>query len=320
MGYTQWCMTVGKATRLLVFAIGLSLFPALGCACNRRAANHATSPGPRPSSLTMPSKITMAFVPSVESQKITESGTPLAKLLEAEMGIPVVVQNLPDYTVVVEGTGAGKIDVAWIPPLAYVLGKQRFAGLQGILMVTRFGGQKSYRGQILVKKGVAKTLADLKGKRFAFADSASTSGFLFPRLLFLKNGIDLDKDFKSVVSAGGHDKVIYAILQGSVDAGATFDDARRLAVKRIPNVYDKTEVIAYTDWIPNDNVTVRPNMDTALRDKIKSSLLKIAATDEGRKLLFNLYEIDGLTEFDEAAYDPVREAAEKLHILKIPAR
>lgn len=265
-----------------------------------------------------PQKLTMAFVPSVESQKIVDAGGPLATMLGNELGMKVDLKVLPDYTVVVEGAGAGKIDVVWIPPLAYVLGKQKYPGLQGILMVTRFGGQKSYRGQILVRKGAAKTLADLKGKRFAYADSASTSGFLFPKLLLLKNGIDPDRDFKNVIVAGGHDKVIYAILQGTVDAGATFDDARRLAVKRIPDVYQKTGVIAYTDWIPNDNVSARPGLDPALREKIKAALLKIAATPDGKKYLNDLYEIDGLTEFDDAAYAPVREAAEKLHILSIP--
>lgn len=281
------------------------LWPVLA-ACDKRAA--------------APKELTMAFVPSVESQKIVDAGGPLAKMLGDEIGMRVDLKVLPDYTVVVEGAGAGKIDVAWMPPLAYVLGKQKYPGLKGILMVTRFGGRKSYRGQILVRKGVAKTLAELKGRRFAYADTASTSGFLFPKLLLMKSGVDPERDFKNVMVAGGHDKVIYAILQGSVDAGATFDDARRLAVKRLPDVYAKTEVIAYTDWIPNDNVSVRPGLDSALRDKIQSALLKMAATREGKKYLNDLYEIDGLTEFDEAAYDPVREAAEKLHILQIPRK
>ena len=44
-----------------------------------------------------------------------------------------------------------------------------------------------------VKSSGVKTLADVKGRSFAYADPASTSGHLFPAFGLSKNGIDPDK-------------------------------------------------------------------------------------------------------------------------------
>lgn len=38
-----------------------------------------------------------------------------------------------------------------------------------------------------------QSIADLKGKTFAFGDKGSTSGYLIPLYQFQKNGIDLEQ-------------------------------------------------------------------------------------------------------------------------------
>lgn len=259
----------------------------------------------------------MAFVPSIETQKILKTGEPLARLLEKEAGLKIKTSIPTSYSVVVEGMGAGTIDVGWLPPLAYILGHQKY-GIEALLMVTRNGGKKSYRGQILVRAGEIQSLTELKGKRFAFVEASSTSGYLFPKAMLLKEGIDPDRDMKEVFFAGGHDKVVFALLQGTVDAGATFEDARTRVAQTFPDVMQKTRVLAYTDWIPNDNISVRKDLPQEMKNRLKESLRKIAATSEGKRYLMELYEIDGLTEVYDADYQPVVEVANLLKITNIP--
>jgi len=261
----------------------------------------------------------MAFVPSIETQKILKTGEPLARLLEKETRLKIKTSIPTSYSVVVEGMGAGTIDVGWLPPLAYVLGHQKY-GIEALLMVTRYGGKKSYRGQILIRTGEIKNLSDLKGKRFAFVEASSTSGYLFPKALLLKNGVNPEQDFKRMVFAGGHDKVVFALLQGTVDAGATFDDARTRVIETFPDVMQKTQVLAYTDWIPNDNISVRKGLPKDVIKRLKEGLLKIAGTPEGKKYLMELYEIDGLAEVSDADYQPVTEAAQLLKITSPPEK
>ena len=180
-------------------------------------------------------------------------------------------------------------------------------------LVVRFGSP-FYRGQIVthVDSGI-KTLADLKGKKFAFVEPASTSGHLYPKMLLLSKGLNPDHLFAQARFAGSHNAVILSVLKGEVDAGATYDDARAAVAKTYPEVFSKLRVIAYTQDIPNDTVSARKDLDPALKQKIKTGLMHLAKTPDGSKVLKRVYGISGLMDFD-AFFDPVREAGRLLNL------
>lgn len=256
--------------------------------------------------------ISIAFVPSRDTEKVMESAAPIAKAISEAIGREVKVSIPVSYAVVIEGIGGKTVDCAFMPSLAFVLARQHY-GVNPLLIVMR-KGQKTYRGQIVALAGRFKSLQDLKAKKFAFTDPSSASGHLFAKALLLKNGIDPDKDFKLAMFAGGHDKVLFAILQGNVDAGATFDDARNLLVSRFPDIRDRITVIAYTDPIPNDNVSCGRHLPADLQQKIKMALKSYSGTEEGKKVLYDLYEIEGFAEPEPDEYRPVEEAVKYLDL------
>jgi phosphonate transport system substrate-binding protein len=185
-------------------------------------------------------------------------------------------------------------------------------------------GSKTYRSQIITRadSGI-RSLADLRGKRFAFVDSASASGFLYPVALLAKNSIDHKTYFSETVNAGGHDKVVIAVYNRQVDAGATFGnsvetgaptDARTLLASTIPDVMEAVVPIAVTDPIPNDTVSVRRGIDTATTARIRDGLLKLSDSPDGQRLLRELYNINGLAAASDADYQSVREAARVLNL------
>jgi phosphonate transport system substrate-binding protein len=65
-----------------------------------------------------------------------------------------------------------------------------------------------------------KKIEDAKGKRMAFVDPASTSGFLFPAAYLKKRGIDYNTFFAQYVFAGSHDGAVRAIYNGDEDVAA----------------------------------------------------------------------------------------------------
>ncbi|TDJ60422.1 MAG: phosphate/phosphite/phosphonate ABC transporter substrate-binding protein, partial [Nitrospina sp.] len=213
---------------------------------------------------------------------------------------------------VIEAMGAGKVDIGWLATFAYVLAQQKY-DVELLLIVVRFGSP-FYRGQIITRadSGIHK-LSDLKGKKFAFVDPVSTSGHLYPKMLLLSNGLNPDRLFAQSLFAGSHNAVILSVLRGEVDAGATYDDARAAVAKSYPEVFTKLRVIAYTQDIPNDTVSARKGLDPAIRQKIKTGLMRLAKTPQGAKVLKRLYGISGLMDFD-AFFDPVREAGRLLHL------
>jgi phosphonate transport system substrate-binding protein len=266
--------------------------------------------------------INMAFVPSSDSQKVLASGQPLADQLKAVTNLTFNVSVPTSYTTVIEAMGANQVDVGWLAPFAYVLAHDK-NGSQVILASLR-QGSKTYRSQIIVRADSGITSIDqLRGKKFAFVDPASASGFLFPNALLAQMNIDYKTFFSDTIFAGGHDKVVIAVYNKQVDGGATFGnnvdngpptDARTLVQSTLSDVMQVVRPIAQTDPIPNDTVSVRAGLDTNLVQLIRNGLLYVQSTPDGQKTLRDLYQIDGLGPADDSDYNSVRNAARALNL------
>lgn len=264
-----------------------------------------------------PKELTVQFVPSQNAGTLEAKAKPLEKLLSKELGIPVKVSVSTNYNTIVEAMKSKKVDVGFLPPTAYTLAHdQKAADL--LLQAQRFGVKEdgsaskelvdSYKSEILVKKdSKIKSLKDLKGKKIALQDVTSTAGYTFPRAM-LKNeaGINATKDMK-IVNVKGHDQAVISLLNGDVDAAAVFNDARNTVEKDQPNVFKDTRILKLTQAIPNDTISVRPDMDKDFQEKLKKAFIDIAKSKEGHKIISEVYSHEGYTETKDSNFDIVRE-------------
>lgn len=257
--------------------------------------------------------ITMGFVPMKDGDKLVESVGPLTELLSKELGIKVEGFTATNYVGVVEGLGSGQVDFGFIPPFAYVLANQE-NNAKVILTAINKSGEAKYRSQFLVGKDSGiKSFSDIVGKKVAFVDPSSTSGYLFPGAHLIKEGIDIENDTEYVYS-GGHDKSLQLLLLGDVDVSTTFVDSRDRYKEDFPEAMEKLEVLGYTDYIPNISVTVRGNLDNELQEKIKTALLNVAKTEEGSTILKELFNMYGFEEATDADYDIIRTTAKTMNV------
>jgi phosphonate transport system substrate-binding protein len=266
-------------------------------------------------------KLVMAFVPSVEAQTILESGNRIAHLLELATGYRFESFVATSYAGVIEAMGARRADIGWLNTFSYVLAHEKY-GVEVRLVTVRFGSPY-YRAEIITQatSGI-NSLADLKGKRFAFVDPASTSGYLFPLSGLKKAGYDPAKFFGQTIFAGSHTNVVLAVYQGRVDAGAVYEDARATVQKTLPDIMQKVRVVWTSDPIPNDTVSFRRDLPTDLKDKVAKSLLRFSEQPAGLEALKSALEIEALADYHllvtkykinvpslDAFYDPVRDVA-----------
>jgi phosphonate transport system substrate-binding protein len=194
-----------------------------------------------------------------------------------------------------------------VSPLAYILAHEKCGADMSLVSVTRVGTQ--YWGVIVTRKdSPIQTIQDLKGKRFAWVDPGSTSGYLFPRSMMEAQGVTPDS-LGQQLFAGGHDKVGVAVLQGQVDAGAMGKDS----IPRLNSIQADAEqqirIVAESEDIPNDGVAFRKGLPPETVKKIREALLKISSTEEGKKLFEEAIGTRGVAETTDAAYEPVRKAA-----------
>jgi phosphonate transport system substrate-binding protein len=275
---------------------------------------------PPPALGTADNPIIVAFEPSGTSSDITTGGQELLDELAKQTGLTFKGVVPTSYAALTEAMGSGNAQIGWMATFAYILAHQK--GYADAALITIRFGSDHYGSQFIAnvdsgftpaadKPGteaeLAPTLAQFAGKTACFGDPESTSGYVVP-MIFLKNAGLTDADIPNPVFSGGHTQTVTALYNGGTcDYGATFVDARGNIAKDHPDVNDKVVVIYQTQAIiPNDNMSYAPDMPQVLRDQITVAMLKLSATEAGKKALQDLYQISGLTAVDDTAYDQFR--------------
>src|SRR5881409_2848801 len=171
----------------------------------------------------------LVLTPSQKPTDLLATGEEFGKVLARLTGIPVRVTVASDYAAVIEALRNRTADLAFVHPGGYVLASREAKAV--IVAKNLWHGKSSFTSRIYVRKdsGLAK-LEDLRGKTMAFIDPASSSGYIYPMVLLIQRGLVKDRDpktfFREVLFAGAHDAGMRALLNGHVDALASFDMAR----------------------------------------------------------------------------------------------
>ncbi|MGH7824763.1 MAG: phosphate/phosphite/phosphonate ABC transporter substrate-binding protein, partial [Candidatus Binatia bacterium] len=240
---------------------------------------------------------------------------PIVDILQQQLGMEVQPFVATDYTGVVEALRANKLDIAFLTPASYVLAKSE-ANVKVVLKSERKGSPYYYAAIITrADSGITK-LEDLRGKTFAFGDPLSTSANVFPRKMLHERGIDPARDFKQILYSGGHDATVLAVLNGKVDAGATYansadsKDTAWMRYLKDPDDQKQIRAIAFSEPIPADNLVINGNLDNRLAKRIEEVFLELSRDSKGKKMLRDLYQIDGFVPATDKDYDSVRRAFE----------
>ncbi len=260
-----------------------------------------------------PQVVRVGFVPAEDAAQVMQNAQPIVEILHKQLGMEIQPFVATDYTGVVEALRANKLDVAFLTPASYVLAKNE-TRVKVVLKSERKGIPSYYAAIITRADSGIKTIEDLRGKTFAFGDSLSTTGHVFPRKMLKAHGIDPARDFKQVLYSGGHDATVLAVLNGKVDAGATYanspdnQDTAWMRYLKNPADVKKIHAIAFSEPIPADNLVINGDLDEGLARKIENVFVELSRDPQGRKMLRELYQIDGFVRATDSDYDSVRRA------------
>lgn len=258
-----------------------------------------------------PTEFKVGLFQGSDAEQTKKAFEPFRAYLESALGIPVTTQTGTSYSAVIEAMRGKFVDSMEVGPFAHVLASSQMkidplaVGIyprvpKGGTAVYNVKESPFYFSVIITKKGSGITkISDLKGKRFAFVDPASTSGNLIPRTTLLKNKIDPDKDMQSVF-AGSHPSALIALWNDKVDAAANFEDNiytlanagqidacgfpdginRRRSQAEIAAKYNGCKtgqivIVAYSDPIPNTPFSVRSDLPQQFKDAVKQALLNV---------------------------------------------
>jgi phosphonate transport system substrate-binding protein len=250
---------------------------------------------------SMTEPLTLAVHPYLTPDDIHARFTPLAAVIARTLGHPVTVRVGGSYAEHINAIGYDQVDVAFMGPASYVTMLDRF-GSKPLLARFEVGHRPDLYGVIVVAQGSdLRTVADLRGRSFAFGDRESTMGYYAPAWLMLHNGISL-RALGSYRFLGTHPNVALAVLAGDYDAGA---------IKR--EVYDDyasrgLRILTELPPTPDHVFVTRANFPPADVAKLRGALLALGKTAEGRQVLLALHPgLTNLIPATEADYQELRQ-------------
>jgi phosphonate transport system substrate-binding protein len=257
----------------------------------------------------------VSAIPDEAPTELQRKFKPLGDYLKKATGREIEFIPVTDYAAVVEGLATNKLDLAWLGGFTYVQARLRTNG--GVVPIVQRAEDATFTSRFIVPvNSTAKTLADLKGKTFAFGAPSSTSGSLMPRYYLLKAGIDPERDFKSVAFSGAHDATVAFVASGRAEAGVLNASVMdKLVESHNPNA-EKVRVLAVTPPYYDYNWTVRPGLDPALTKKIADAFLALDPTRPEMKEVMDLQRASKFIPTSNANYDGIEAAARSAGLIK----
>jgi phosphonate transport system substrate-binding protein len=221
---------------------------------------------------------------------------PLTVYLAKRLGRSVDLVVSPTYKSVGWLLEQGKIELAWLSGVAFTRVSRAYPAVALARAVRR--GTTTYQGVLVVPAGSpARTVADLRGKRLAYVDPASGSGFLAANQMLLDAGLSPGADLAECGFTYGHLESLKLLASGRYDAAAVFDRALEVYAGAIDT--SKFRVLALSSPLANDVVACSPNLDATLRERIRKLLLEMKETPDGKKGLAEMStygSLDGYVE------------------------
>ena len=167
-----------------------------------------------------------------------------------------------------------------------------------------------------------RTIEDLQGKQIAWVDPSSASGHLFPKSALIEAHYNPDSLFSKQVFAGGHDAVLLSVINGTIDAGATYANdtlGESGSWTQLENgeLKEKVRPIFFSKPIPGDNISTSQYMIESYPDlveKVKEAVATMHLDPEGAEIMRSMYHVDAMVPATSQDYDPVRRAAELLNL------
>ncbi|MGL4728953.1 MAG: phosphonate ABC transporter substrate-binding protein [Bosea sp. (in: a-proteobacteria)] len=232
-------------------------------------------------------ELVYAVVPAENASGVTERIGPWVDYLSKQLGVKVTLRIAADYAAVIEGQRAGSIHIGDYGPSSYVRahtvtngGVESFASLRAI------DGSTGYFSVAYAKSTAAGAkLEDFKGKNLCLVDVNSTSGYNVPLYAMSKAGIDPEKFFAKVVTAGSHENAVLAVQQGTCDIAFNFWNSEvdgnlmRMANKGMVKAED-FKIVFRSDRIPGSPYAFLASLPADLKAAIVKAFMDAPTNDK----------------------------------------
>jgi len=290
-----WCVKTSLFARILVV-----LFVLCGQSSQVQAQENTR---PATGSQDATHEYVFGFLPILSTQKLVERFTPLVNFLSKRLGKPVRMETAPDYAAFLQRTNQEKrYDLLFTAPHFYYMA-QREAGYR---VIVRVAAPEMHAIIVAPRDGPIRSVTDLRGYRISVTDNLSL-GTVLTREYLKRAGIDPDRDV-SLVETPTHNASLLSAYKGVTDAAALMVPPFKRAK---PEIRNRMRIIATTIGVPHMPISVASTMSSHDVEIVRTSLLDLKQSTEGRALLKHL-SWPGFAAAAPADYDQLEWAVTQL--------
>lgn len=238
--------------------------------------------------------LVLSLTPYLDAKKVEALHERFRKYLEFKLNKQVILRTSIDYSHQITLLDENKVDMALMSPNLYYQSIKQgytFPYLATVKKQDKFGDLYfGYKGIIFsLKKSNIVDFEDLKGKRFGYTDTSSTSGYVCPRAAMKKHGLNPDTDIAHSFLLKKHSKVLGSLLSDSIDAGATYDKIYKDAIVTYGDIFN---LIYQTPLLPYEAFVVSKKLDAKLKDTIEKAILEYSDTEARGEMPAGFKKID----------------------------
>ena len=214
-----------------------------------------------------PSTLVFTYTP-VEDPAVYENVfKPFTEHLAKCSGKRVVFFQVQSNAAEIEAMRSGRLHVG-----GFSTGPTNFAvNMAGAVPFAVKGNATEWQGYQLIfvvkKDSPYQKLTDLKGKKVAHVQPSSNSGNLAPRVLFPKEGLVPDQDYK-VLYSGKHDQTVMGVLSGDFDGGPVASDVFKRMADRGQIKTEDFRIIYRSQTFPTSSFAYAHDLEPKFRDQM----------------------------------------------------
>ncbi|WP_312944590.1 phosphate/phosphite/phosphonate ABC transporter substrate-binding protein [Stutzerimonas kunmingensis] len=254
-----------------------------------------------------PDTLKVALLPDENASELIKRNQPLKDYLEEALNRKVQLVVTTDYSSMIEAMRFGRIDLAYFGPLSYVLAKTKSDIEPFAAMLT--DGKPTYRSVLIANaESDIETYSDIRGKKVAYGDRASTSSHLIPKTVLLEAGMTAGADYEQHF-VGTHDAVAVNVANGNADAGGLSEVIFNHVVSKGLIDPNKVKVVGYSKEYPQYPWAMRSNLTPALKESVRGAFISL----KDPEVLKN-FKAEGFVAITDADYDVIREMGKLLKL------
>jgi len=229
----------------------------------------------------------------------------LLDYISKKIGLEVELIQRETYEEVNNLVKDNALDLAFVCSGAYIVGHDQF-GMELLVAPIAYGEPVYYSYIIVPKNSAAKTVEDLRGKRFAFTDPMSNTGKLATTYMLAQMNESVDSFFGDYLFTYSHDRSIEMVAYNLVD-GAAIDGLiwEYLNVKN-PKITSETVIIHKSEPFGIPPIVVPPSLDQNLKERLRNLFLNIHLDEKGKQIIDDLL-IEKFIVPDDGKYDSIRK-------------